>query len=56
MHDTLHVLALETLKEKYDLSQLSNAEIYKAYREIYEELKLAEKDFVKTKPGMKILQ
>lgn len=56
MSETMHTLALELLKAKNDLSSLSNAEVHKAYREIYAELQQAEKDYVKENPSMRILK
>lgn len=53
MNGTLHTLALEVLKAKNDLKSLSTTETHSAYREIYAELKQAEKDFVKSNPDEK---
>lgn len=56
MSETLHSIALEILKAKSDLANLSATEIHKVYREIYTELQEAEKNYVNEKPGMKVMK
>lgn len=55
MSQSMHVLTLEILKAKYNLSELSNKEIHNAYRSIYSELLAAEKEYIKLHPGEKLL-
>lgn len=56
MSETMHTLALEILKAKINLSETSNVEIHKAYREIYAELLKCEHDYALANPGSKLLK
>lgn len=56
MNETLHTLALEILKTKYNLSDITSTDAYWRYREIYAELQQAERDYLKENPGVKFLK